>query len=350
MYLIIKLLRRGVCILAFGTILLLWFKSLSNDKSTFNSKKLSVENNKTMNIVNSSKENLNEVNNLINLTNFDYLINQPSCYNYRHVNETKLITVILIHSAPEHLEKREVVRQTWGSQKDPRSRMFFVLGATNSSSLQAQLTQENDQFHDLIQGNFLDSYHNLTYKHVMSLKWFNDNCSNVKFLFRADDDIFVNLPHIYSLLVDISHLKNVIVCQRRDRAAVLRTFTKWKISKNDYAFDYYPPYCFGYAIFYTNDVVKKLYQAAQKSRYFWIDDVHITGTLRKRLNIPILSFEKHYYLNEKQTKDLIDGKIHVKDIKPRILFVKPNQEGKIIQKLWDLVLEEEGKHKHPMRK
>lgn len=142
--------------------------------------------------------------------------------------------------------------------------MFFVLGATNSSSLQAQLMQENDQFHDLIQGNFMDTYRNLTYKHVMSLKWFNDNCSNVKFLFRADDDTFVNLPHVYSLLIDISHLKNVIICQRRDRAAVLRTFTKWKMSRKEYANDYYPPYCFGYAIFYTNDVVEKLYQAAQR--------------------------------------------------------------------------------------
>lgn len=78
--------------------------------------------------------------------------------------------------------------------------------------------------------------------------------------------------------------------------------------------------------------------------------MHITGTLRKRLNIPILSFEKYYYLNEKQTKDLFNEKIHVKDIKPVFLFVKPNQEGKVIRKIWDMVLDEEKKHIHPVRK
>lgn len=112
MNLIIKLFRR-VPILLFGFVLIMCLKYLSNDKSSINSKKLNVERNRTINIVNSSKENLNGVNELLNLTNFKYLINQPPC------KGTKLITVILIHSAPEYLEKRKVVRQTWG-QKDPR--------------------------------------------------------------------------------------------------------------------------------------------------------------------------------------------------------------------------------------
>lgn len=58
---------------------------------------------------------------LIDLTDFEYLINQPSCSKYQrlhHMNNT-LLTVILVHSAPKNMEKRQAVRDTWG-QKDPR--------------------------------------------------------------------------------------------------------------------------------------------------------------------------------------------------------------------------------------
>lgn len=350
--------RRGVFILLIGSASFVFakiFLKVFDKFNQFDDLKSEEENNELNNVRPLTEPNVIEnPNKLINLSNFEYLINQPSCFDYERLSasnarKTKLITVVLVHSAPNYTEKRRVVRETWG-QKDPRSRILFVLGATNSTSLQKKLIQENEQFHDLIQGNFLDAYHNMTYKHVMSLKWFNDNCPNVKFLFRADDDIFVNLPHVYSLLVDISNLNNVIVCQRRNRAAVLRTFTKWKVSKKDYNPDYYPPYCFGYAIFYTNDAASRLYQEAQRSPYFWIDDVHITGTLRNRLNIPILSFEKHYYLNQKHMNDLFEGKTHIERIKPIFLFVKPNQGEGRIRMLWNIVQKAEKGHTHPLRK
>lgn len=51
-------------------------------------------------------------------------------------------------------------------------------------------------------GSFIDTYHNLTYKHVMNLKWFNTHCSGVKYLIKMDDDVLMNVPAVIDYLND----------------------------------------------------------------------------------------------------------------------------------------------------
>ena len=48
------------------------------------------------------------------------------------------------------------------------------------------------------QGNFLDTYKNLTYKHMMGYKWLHRHCPNQpKYVVKADDDVFVEIFHLY---------------------------------------------------------------------------------------------------------------------------------------------------------
>lgn len=278
---------------------------------------------------------------LIDLNNFEYLIDQPSCAEYERsrANETSvpLLTVILVHTAPNNTAKREAVRETWG-KKDPRSRLFFLMGAVDSIPLQNKLIEENNQFHDLIQGNFMDTYHNLTYKHVMVLKWFNDKCPKVKFLFKTDDDTFVGIDSIYSLMeTELKQSDKLLVCHQWNNGQVHRKYSKWTVNKNEFADNFYPSYCAGYAIIYTNDVVPRLLCEAFKSHFFWIDDVHVSGILRSRLkNVFIKSFEDFYYYDNEKTNDLLEGKIHIDDIKPRYLFIEADLEIDAMRKLWNM--------------
>ena len=39
------------------------------------------------------------------------------------------------------------------------------------SLLQSKIEEESALYGDIVQGTFHDSYHNLTYKHVMALDW-----------------------------------------------------------------------------------------------------------------------------------------------------------------------------------
>ncbi|NXX47410.1 B3GT4 galactosyltransferase, partial [Tricholaema leucomelas] len=65
---------------------------------------------------------------------------------------------------------------------------------------QASLLSEWETHGDLLQGDFRDSYSNLTLKTLLLLRWAAAHCPSAAFLLKADDDVFVNLPSLTSYL------------------------------------------------------------------------------------------------------------------------------------------------------
>jgi hypothetical protein len=51
---------------------------------------------------------------------------------------------------------------------------------------------------------FQDTYHNLTLKTVMGLKWTSIFCPQVKFVLKTDDDIYVNVALVHDAITDES--------------------------------------------------------------------------------------------------------------------------------------------------
>ncbi|XP_055909787.1 beta-1,3-galactosyltransferase 1 [Eupeodes corollae] len=297
---------------------------------------------------------------LIDFKDFKFLINQAPC---GRTNTAYFL--ILVHSAPANDEKRQVIRETWGSVQSPHIRLLFLVGAVNTIKLQHQLDVENSKYADLIQGNFVDDYRNMTYKHVMALKWFIYLCPKAKFLVKTDDDVFVNTlqlieyvdlqrqqrpilspftPRTYQVpsssdtntshILNVLQSKNFLFCQRQAEARVKRSYrSKWRVSGKEYAGRYYPPYCPGYSIVYSPDVVFRLYKEAQRSKYFWIDDVHITGTLAQNSNITITSFLP-WRIHPAAYGDILSGKTDIGHY--LFLFAWPNISEQQIRDLWVL--------------
>ena len=48
--------------------------------------------------------------------------------------------------------------------------------------------------------NFIDSYGNLTLKTMMGLKWASRYCWRAKFVYKVDDDMFVNVENLLKYL------------------------------------------------------------------------------------------------------------------------------------------------------
>lgn len=146
----------------------------------------------------SPREIRSDAEQLIDLHNFAYLMVQPEC-------EAHVQVLILVHTAPRNAEKRSLIRQTWGmpqmTQGTSPLRVVFLLGAA-TAQLQRELELENARYADMVQGNFQDAYRNMTYKHVMALKWFNQRCAHAQLLIKVDDDVFVNTPHLLKLFRD----------------------------------------------------------------------------------------------------------------------------------------------------
>ncbi|XP_018576170.1 beta-1,3-galactosyltransferase 5 [Anoplophora glabripennis] len=201
-------------------------------------------------------------------------------------NTTPLL-LILVHSAPKNFAKRIVIRETWGKSEE-NVKILFLLGTTDDIKIEKTLQQENYAHNDLLRGNFLDSYKNLTYKHLMGLKYVIYHCSQAKYILKVDDDVCVNLPTLKNFLIrDLSPYgaTNLLMCNVVRNYKALRSYrTKWRVTREEYKEKFYPPFCLGWCILYSPDVVLRIYAEAQRTRFFWVDDVFVTGVLVSKLD------------------------------------------------------------------
>lgn len=267
---------------------------------------------------------------LINISDFTFEILSKMCSN------SSVLLLILVHSSPRNFIKRKVIRETWGQNKD-RVKIAFMLGSVTDRNLQKILFEENRVHSDIVQGSFMDAYRNMTYKHVMSLKYAVYHCSHAKYVLKTDDDIFVNMPTMLGFLnygLSPDGADNLMLCVLIRKAMVLRSYrSKWRVSFKEYPYRQYPPYCIGWAILYSPDVVFALYKAAQINKYFWIDDVHITGILADQTHIVHTDVEPLVISGNDINKFIQSEMKHYKPF----LYGGPNLNGEEIRKLWKFV-------------
>ena len=77
--------------------------------------------------------------------------------------------------------------------------LYFVLGKSDSRSSETSINQEIEAFDDIIIGDFIDSYRNLTMKTLAAHTFLNSShftaCSTDWVIFH-DDDSFVNYSKV----------------------------------------------------------------------------------------------------------------------------------------------------------
>ena len=73
---------------------------------------------------------------------------------------------------------------------------MFCTGSTLDENIQRSLEEESQEYRDLVQGDFLDNYYNLSYKAIMGNLWVAEFCSQAEFLVKTDDDMFVDMYEV----------------------------------------------------------------------------------------------------------------------------------------------------------
>ena len=256
---------------------------------------------------------LREHENVVNPHPFTYIINAPHICRNQDV-----FLIIYIHTAPSHYKRRMVIRETWGNPKyfpNVNVRLVFVMGKganETSSGSQDGLLFESEQYHDIVQENFQDSYRNLTFKGIAALKWISLHCSHAKYVLKTDDDIFVNM---FTLL---RHLQSVekagggeasgfIMCLVWSRMKVMRT-GKWRVDVSEWPDAYYPLYCSGSAFTMSIDVALRLHEVSYHVPFFWVDDFYVTGLLPlKAGNITHKQLMSTYVLDGRKLEEKFTG-------------------------------------------
>ncbi|XP_067670092.1 beta-1,3-galactosyltransferase 1-like [Haliotis asinina] len=202
--------------------------------------------------------------------------------------------VMIVHTAMYNAQKRQKIRKDTSGQETLLI-VVFLVGESTNASLQAEVERESQQYQDIVQGNFIDSYHNLTHKHIMGYHWVINHCKNVRYFIKIDDDVVVHIDNVLRYLLLNPLPEGHIMC-RVEKWSKKKTAGKWAISEQEYPFIRYPRYCAGFAYITTLSVVKRLHAASTYIKTIWIDDVYATGLLALASNTTLIGLPtgQHY--------------------------------------------------------
>ncbi|KAH9424884.1 beta-1,3-galactosyltransferase 5-like [Dermatophagoides pteronyssinus] len=236
---------------------------------------------------------------------YNHIVQYPfkvkSCYIHTDL-------IILVHSSLDHFNHRQTIRKFLQTNKNWS--IVFILGqpSINNKTLENKINYESNLNGDILRMEFVDSYRNLTLKHLSGLWWLIKHCHHDNILndetiwiLKMDDDIFIDEILLKKFLKHLSQLnesENQIYCYRMDNTSPLRDQkSKWYVSNTEYSYNLYPSYCSGWAYLTTIDTIKKLLCPLNHMDLFWIDDVFVTGILRQHTDINLVAINHLFNLN-----------------------------------------------------
>lgn len=200
-----------------------------------------------------------------------------------------------------------ICRSTWASVKRLKKysinlHLIFVVGKSSSPTIDNSIRRENELYDDVLLGEFVDSYRNLTQKHLLWMEWIK-NCPQAqmaKYILKTDDDVFVDIFQLFEFLFRNfgrdpqpgTLICNVVPEGTAPVRAKNSKGAKWAVTMDEYPHSIYPRYCAGLAYLATPDVITRIVDVSHRSKSFWIDDVYVTGILRELAHI-----QEPFYLN-----------------------------------------------------
>ena len=196
------------------------------------------------------------------------------------------ILLIVVSSAPENFERRDLIRQTWGASDNlsPHWKTFFLLGKTRNLAQSDLIITESNKYGDIILGDYYEHYWNQSLKIQMAFEWAARYCS-FSFLLKTDDDVFVNTRRLINVLrLESTPKKGLYMGKVNHNPIVPRGKGKWRVSFIEYSGKHYPDFCSGGGFVMSYDVVECLVPLFDVIKPYRIDDVYV-GILANKTGV-----------------------------------------------------------------
>uniref|UniRef100_A0A1B6LE77 Hexosyltransferase n=1 Tax=Graphocephala atropunctata TaxID=36148 RepID=A0A1B6LE77_9HEMI len=228
---------------------------------------------------------------------FDYVI-KNNCTKDGAIKAIQIVT-----SFTGNVEARSALRRAYPKDELENLGVYrvFLLAMLKpgvSEVTQNAVLHENNRYNDIVQGNFLEHYRNLTYKHIMGLRWAATECG-AEYIIKMDDDIIVDMYSLMNLLdskrktTDFDFLGYTF----KDMRPIRLEANKWYVTEDEFTPDSYPVFVSGWLYVIKSDSAKKLLNALRSERYFWIDDVFVTGVLAEKAHLSYENMQEYFTTN-----------------------------------------------------
>ena len=215
-----------------------------------------------------------------------------------------LLFVSFNPSGTNYFAERAAIRNTWANKvyADNRHiRNVFIIGLSSNESVNTQIRLESRLYGDIVQGNFIDTYRNLTLKTILGIKWVSEYCDNAKFVLKVDDDMVVNTKSLVAYFLQLN--KNNTMTPKNSMYGLCVTTvvqrdntSKFYVPVEEFSGDRYPMYCIGSAYIFTSDLMKPMYNLTKYVKPFVMEDVYV-GMLAKELNSTFVNIWYYWSYN-----------------------------------------------------
>ena len=186
--------------------------------------------------------------------------------------------IFVIHSKVTNFARRIAMRSSW--LKDPNNRTdiryIFAVGLGSSTNSHRKIRMESMRHNDILQGHFSDTYRNLTLKTIMAFTWIKHNCKDVNWVFKTDDDVYVNTALLFSR-IDISIPQPIMFgrCYQYHSPVIRHPSHRWYLSKDVYPNETFPYYCCGCGYVTSGHVVADLVDVMHRTPLIPFEDAFV---------------------------------------------------------------------------
>ncbi|XP_069502228.1 beta-1,3-galactosyltransferase 5-like [Ambystoma mexicanum] len=209
----------------------------------------------------------------------------------------KPLLVLAVKSHPSSSVRRAALRRTWAVQRQLLGyniKAVFLMATTGSTRYMRVVSEEVKEYHDILMWDFVESMHNLSLKERCFLEWLHHNCKEAKFIFKGDDDEFVNPEVVVRYVAETPDAAAAIHGSMQNTSVVMRT-GKYRVSEDLFPYLVYPLFVSGGGFIMPGDFIPALYQASTWLPGFPLDDVYF-GLLALAANLSFRHDDRFYTL------------------------------------------------------
>ena len=195
--------------------------------------------------------------------------------------------VVLVACRHKEVDDRSLIRRTWGKVKVHEGKSIlvrFLVGLPHTLNEENVIQKETAEYGDIIQGDFFDSYKNMTLKVLLGLKWAGLKCPNATYVMNLDSDMFVNVYNLVTLLTDSPRVEFAKGNLKPFSRPLRHRHSKWYTPVDMYPEPSYPPYLNGPAYVMSGDLPVRIFNESVHVRYIPWDDVFI-GLVMKKIKV-----------------------------------------------------------------
>ncbi|XP_039355832.1 UDP-GlcNAc:betaGal beta-1,3-N-acetylglucosaminyltransferase 9-like [Mauremys reevesii] len=187
------------------------------------------------------------------------------------------LLLLAVKSHPASSARRATARRTWarpGVLGGYRVRAVFLVGVSPNPRHMVLLEEESQEFGDVVLWDIGESHHNLSLKERCFLRWVGARCGQADFIFKGDDDVFVNPPAMVAFLRQMPSASDLLHGNVQRHARVMRG-GKYRMATALFPQDTYPHFPSGGGFLMPRASVPALAAASERIPVFPLDDVYL---------------------------------------------------------------------------